>query len=153
MPSDRAELDEVDRRILGLLQADCRIGFQELGQAVGLSGPAAFQRVRRLESRGAITGYHARVSPGLVGRGRVVFVRVTPGPASDVAKLVRQWSAVEDVLECHRVAADGALVLKLRLPDDVGLLPYLDAARGAGCSVHADVAVETAFERWRLPVT
>ena len=145
-------LDPIDKRILALLQSDGRMGFQELGEAVGLSGPAAFQRARKLEGRGVITGFHARVDPAAVGRGRVAFARVVPGVGTQLQGLVRRWAAVDDILECHRVGPDGAYLLKLRVPLIQNLVPHLDAVRKDGCTATIDVGLESVFERWILPV-
>lgn len=145
-------MDSIDRRLVALLQSNGRMAYHELGDAVGLSGPATFQRVRKLEASGVIAGYHARVSPELVKRELLVFVRVIPGPGTRVPQLVRQWAAVDEILECHRLATDGAFLLKLRLPRVAHLGPHLEAARQADCRVSADLTVGSEFERWLLPL-
>ena len=77
-------LDQHDERILSELQSDARITMAELGRRVGLSQPAVTERVRKLETSGIITGYHAAVDPGparlfhpRAGAGRAV--RLQPG--------------------------------------------------------------------------
>jgi Lrp/AsnC family leucine-responsive transcriptional regulator len=61
------DLDDVDWHLLELLQADGRLSFSELGRRVSLSGSAVTERVRRLEERGVITGYAARVDTAKLG--------------------------------------------------------------------------------------
>lgn len=144
------DIDSTDRRIIAILQTDGKLSYQDLGEAVGLSGPAAFQRVRKLESGGVITGYHARVQPAAVGKPLVAFVQVHPGPEAQSAQLLARWRRSPTVLECHRLTGADRYLLKLRL-DQVGALgEFLDAARRAGCRVESEVAVETAFERWTV---
>jgi Lrp/AsnC family leucine-responsive transcriptional regulator len=145
------ELDRVDRHILAVLQAAGRTSYQELGDAVGLSGPAAYQRVRKLEAAGVIAGYHARVAPESTGRDLVAFVWVRPGQGTDVGRLVSGWTAAADVLECHRVTGPDGYLLKLRLGRVSELDGHLEAARKAGCSAEAHVGLRTVFERWVLP--
>ncbi|WP_336162133.1 Lrp/AsnC family transcriptional regulator [Amycolatopsis sp. VC5-11] len=70
------DLDDVDRQLLELLQSDGRLTFSELGRRVSLSAPAVTERVRRLEQRGVITGYAARVDPEKLGRPVQAIVRV-----------------------------------------------------------------------------
>ncbi|MCG3757459.1 Lrp/AsnC family transcriptional regulator [Amycolatopsis sp. Poz14] len=70
------DLDDVDRHLLELLQSDGRLTFSELGRRVSLSAPAVTERVRRLEQRGVITGYAARVDPEKLGRPIQAIVRV-----------------------------------------------------------------------------
>ncbi|SFW92394.1 Lrp/AsnC family transcriptional regulator [Amycolatopsis australiensis] len=60
-------LDDVDWHLLELLQSDGRLTFSELGRRVSLSGSAVTERVRRLEERGVITGYAARVDTTKLG--------------------------------------------------------------------------------------
>ena len=139
-------IDQIDRRILALLQRDGRLAYHELGDAVGLSGPAVFQRVKKLESARVITGYHAAVSPQQVGRPLLAFLRVLPPPGAVPGRLVRQWGAVDDVLECHQLS-DGGFLLKLRVPSISVLAGHVDAARRAGCTVSLDVVLESPFER------
>ncbi len=143
-------LDSVDRRIIAILQADGKLSFQDLGEAVGLSAPAAFQRVRKLERAGVITGYHARVDPAAAGKAVLAYVHVQPGPGVETAQLLSRWRRSPAVLECHRLTGADRYVLKLRLQDVAALGAFLDAARRAGCDVGSDLAVETAFERWAL---
>src|SRR5207244_924269 len=53
------ELDEIDLRILGLLQEDCRTSLVRIGEQVGLSAPAVLERIKKLEAAGIVTGYRA----------------------------------------------------------------------------------------------
>jgi Lrp/AsnC family leucine-responsive transcriptional regulator len=146
------ELDRTDRHLLALLQRDTRLTYEELGDAVGLSAPAAYQRVRKLESGGAITGYHARLAPQEVGRGVIAFLRIQPGPRSNVERLVKAWDAAGEILECHRVTGETGYLLKLRVGEVGQVEPHLEAARKAGCTAEAQVGLTTLFERWTLPV-
>jgi len=141
-------LDQTDRRILAILQADGKLSYQELGEAVGLSAPAAFQRVRKLEAAGVIAGYHARIDPQAAGKPLIAFVHVHPGPDAQMPQLLARWRRAPAVLECHRLTGADRYLLKLRLENVSALGAFLDGARGAGCTVESELAVETAFERW-----
>lgn len=68
MTAEPLDLDDVDRRILGVLTRSGRISWRELGEAVGLSANATADRVRRLERCGVIVGYRAEVDLDQVGR-------------------------------------------------------------------------------------
>lgn len=63
------QIDDRDRRILALLQADCRLSTQALAEAVGMSASALWRRVKALEEGGVITGYGARVDQRAAGQG------------------------------------------------------------------------------------
>lgn len=140
--------DQADRRILAILQGNGKLSYQELGEAVGLSPAAAFQRVRKLERAGVISGYHARVNPAATGKPLVAFVQVHPGPEAETQQLVARWRRSPAVLECHRLTGADRYLLKVRLENVGALAAFLDAGRRAGCSVASELAVETAFERW-----
>jgi len=145
--------DNVDRQLLALLQRDAQLTYEELGESVGLSTAATYQRVRKLEKSGVLLGYHAVVNPAAVGRTVLAFARVRPGPTTDVEHLLRSWELADGVQECHAVTGDAGYLLKLRLKSINDLEPHLALARRAGCSVSADMVVTTALERWTVPVT
>ncbi len=144
-------MDSIDRRLIALVQADARLGYQELGEAVGLSAPAAYQRMRKLEANGVITGYYARVDAAKLGRDLVAFLRVVPGERTDTRRLEQRWAKAEEVLECHRVTGVGDYLLKLRLRKASDVVPPLDAARRAGCAASVEVGLSSVFERWAVP--
>lgn len=105
-------MDSISHRILAELQADARISFAELGRKVGLSAPAVTERVRRLESEGVITGYHAHIDPVAAGRTILAFVRMTSPPelGARLSTLVRD---IPEVLEFHHVTGTEGFVLKV----------------------------------------
>ena len=143
-------LDHTDRRIVAALQSDAKLSYEELGKAVGLSAAATYQRVRKLEGAGVITGYHAQVDPGALGKALVAFVRVRPGAEVDVARLLARWRRSPVVTECYRLTGADRYLLKLRLDRVPTLTAFLDAVRKAGCTAESELALETAFERWTV---
>jgi Lrp/AsnC family leucine-responsive transcriptional regulator len=105
-------MDDIDRALLAALQADARTSYAELGRVVGLSAPAVAERMRRLESSGIVTGYHASIDLKKAGYGIVAFVRLTSAP--DLApQLERLATETEEVLEFHRVTGTEGYVMKL----------------------------------------
>lgn len=145
-------MDQIDLRVLALLQDDARMGYQELGAAVGLSAPAIFHRVRKLEERGVLTGYHAAVDPEAVGRPLLAFVRAVPGPTTDSSRLRDVWEGTTEVQECHLLSGSVGYLLKVRINSAGDLEPLLNAARRAGCEVHVELTLATVFEHRRVPV-
>lgn len=120
-----SQLDAADWRILGELQADARLSYSELGRRIGLSTPAAAERVRRLEDWGVIRGYAAVVDPERVGLSVGAFIRIRlAGPESLAKKLTMELDEMPEVLECHRCTGDESFILKVRV-DSVGRLESL----------------------------
>jgi Lrp/AsnC family leucine-responsive transcriptional regulator len=109
------ELDDIDRILARELVADGRATLAHLATSAGLSVSAVQSRVRRLESRGVVTGYRARINPEAVGNMLSAFVAITPiDPSHSVAGeesyvllvRVRSARALEDLLQQIRTAAN-----------------------------------------------
>ncbi|HEV8555603.1 MAG TPA: Lrp/AsnC family transcriptional regulator, partial [Actinophytocola sp.] len=73
-----SDLEPIDRAIARELSADGRCSFTDLAERVGLSVSAVHQRVRRLEHRGVIRGYSARLNVDAVGLPLTAFISLTP---------------------------------------------------------------------------
>jgi Lrp/AsnC family leucine-responsive transcriptional regulator len=126
-----SDLDEVDRQLVRLLAEDGRRSYTDLAKDTGLSTSAVHQRVRRLEQRGAITGYAAQVDPLAVGLPLTAFVSVTPiDPAApdDAPDRLAHLTAIE---ACHSVAGDESYILKIRVSDPGALETLLQDIRAA----------------------
>jgi Lrp/AsnC family leucine-responsive transcriptional regulator len=125
MPSDRRDLDETNRRIVGELQDDARVSMAELGRRVGLSAPAVTERLQRLEADGVIRAYHADVDPQALGLTLTAVIRVRPAPGqlANVAELARE---TEEVVECHRVTGDDCYFMKAHVRDVTHLEQVID---------------------------
>ena len=146
-------MEELDRRIIGLLSQDGRMSFTELGKVTGLSTSAAHQRVRRLEERGVIQGYRAVVDHNALGRPLLAFISVTPlDPAApdDVADRLRDLGDLE---ACHSVAGEESYILKARVSTPGDLEDLLARVRsGANVSTRTTVVLSTPWEERPHPV-
>ena len=69
-------LDTFDRQILACLQADARQSLAEIGARVGLSTTPCWNRIKRMERAGVITGYTVRIDPAAIGFAETVIVQV-----------------------------------------------------------------------------
>ncbi len=113
------QMDKIDRRILRELQRDGRLANVELAKRVGLSPTPCLERVKKLEDEGYIRGYHARLDPGRMGAGLLVFVEIRLlRTAMDVfEEFKRAVVVLPQVLECHLVSGDFDYLIKARVPD------------------------------------
>ena len=110
-----AELDDIDRAILAILQVDGRVTNADLARAVSLSPAATHARVRRLERDGLIRGYAALVDRELAGFDLLCFVSVSlqlHRPAL-VASFPERVASIPEVLECHHVTGEADYLLKV----------------------------------------
>ncbi len=107
-------MDALDRKALPLLVKDGRITWSELGQALGLSAPAAAERVRKLEEHGVIKGYAAILDAEALGYTLTAFVFVTLGDQRKRTSFHAGVKKLDQIVECHHVAGDDDFLLKVR---------------------------------------
>ena len=119
MKSELTQLDSIDWAILGVLQADASIPVHEVGDRVGLSSNACWRRIKRLEDAGVITGRVALVDPVKLGLATTVFVAIRTNRHDPewIAAFSRGVAAVDEIVECHRMAGDVDYLLKLAVRD------------------------------------
>lgn len=106
-------LDQVDWQLLKILQQDGRLSYNELSRRVHLSAPAVAERVRRLESTGVITGYHAHVDPALAGFPLLAFVQLRCRAGSCLLKTGKAQDYPE-IAEVHKLSGEHCTLLKVR---------------------------------------
>jgi Lrp/AsnC family leucine-responsive transcriptional regulator len=143
----RYGVEEIDRKILGLLCRDGRISFTELSKKAGLSVSATHQRVRRLERRGLIKGYAAVIDPADAGLPLTAFVSIKPfDPAApdDAPQRLAHLAAIE---ACHSVAGEENYILKVRVASPTDLEDLLQEIRAsAGVSTRTTIVLSTPYE-------
>jgi Lrp/AsnC family leucine-responsive transcriptional regulator len=143
------ELDESDLRLLDALQRNARSTFAELGAVVGLRAPAVHDRVKRLEARGYIRGYAARLDPRKLGLGLVAFVSAYTTADVDYERFHAAVAALPEVVEIHSVAGEESFVLKVVTRSTAHLddfLSRLKVVRGIG-RTKTTIVLSSPFER------
>ena len=145
-----------DARILEILQRDGRRPYADLGAEVGISGPSAHERVKKLEARGVIRGYAANVDPAAVGFGILAFSWITQAPGTAATDLTDDLAAIPEIEECHHITGEADYLIKVRARDTHDLervLRLVQATRHV-FTTETDVVFSSGFERrpLRLPV-
>lgn len=107
-------IDSNDSKAIARLMANARATWAELGALLGLSAPAAADRVRRLEERGVIRGYAALVDPDAIGCGLAAMVAITLERPEHRGPFLAKVAATPEILECHHTAGDEDYLLKIR---------------------------------------
>ena len=126
-------IDAIDVQILTVLQADGRAKRTDIAEAVALSLPSVSDRMRKLEERGVITGYHAVLDPKRLHRDVTAFVTVVSAGSEHYAGFIAGVAAMDEVQELHSVTGEGSHVLKVRVRNTTaleGLLGRLQALPG-----------------------
>jgi len=146
------DLDDLDRQVVRLLTEDGRRSYTDLAKDTGLSTSAVHQRVRRLEQRGAITGYAAKLDPLAVGLPLTAFVSVTPidpAAADDAPERLAHLTAIE---ACHSVAGEESYILKVRVSHPGALEALLQEIRAAAqVRTRTTVVLSTPWEGRQAP--
>ncbi len=136
--------DELNRRLVALLQEEGRVSHAELAERLGVSRPTIIERVKRLEAEGVIHGYGARVSPAAVQKPNVAFVSVRHRHGDDDALEAAFLEALRnepDVLEAYTLAGEDCLLLKLVADTPMGLHERLKRIRSLGEQVSTRTAI------------
>lgn len=109
------KLDNIDKKILDILQDDSRITNVQLSTTVGISPPAMLERVKRLENNGVIRKYVALVDADKMGRGTFAFVSVALAAhqLNSIDSFTKNINNMEEVLECYHVAGEDDFILKV----------------------------------------
>jgi Lrp/AsnC family transcriptional regulator, leucine-responsive regulatory protein len=140
-------VEQIDRQIVRLLMQDGRMSFTDLGKATGLSTSAVHQRVRRLEERGIIRGYAARVDYEAAGLPLTAFVSVKPvdpGQADDAPEVLADIPEIE---ACYSVAGEENYILKVRVAAPSDLEELLARIRTkANVSTRTTIVLSTPYE-------
>lgn len=140
-------MEGIDREILTLLSEQGRMSFTDIGKHTGLSTSAAQQRVRRLEQRGYIDGYHAKVNHAAVGRNLTAFISVRPLDPRDDSKIPEQVTGIPQISACYSVAGDASYLLLVHVSSTTELDQLLSELRS---EIHlvttTTVVLTTVFE-------
>ncbi|MFT0860141.1 Lrp/AsnC family transcriptional regulator [Ancylobacter sp. G4_0304] len=120
------DLDHRDLDILEALQQDARMPLSELGRRIGLSQPAVSERVKRLEERGVIEGYGARINLAAVGLRMTAIIRLKTAH-EHIAACLKAFDALPAIVEVHRVTGDDCFVLKAIVPAPEDLATIVDS--------------------------
>lgn len=148
-------IDNVDALIVKILQKDARTPHAEIARQAGMAPSAIFERVRKLEARGIIQGYEARVNARAMGLGLLAYIHVRVDERIGSVEAGALLARVPHVQEVHHVAGEDCYLLKVRVADtdELGRLlreeiGTIDAVR----STRTTIVLSTLKETMRLPL-
>ncbi len=107
-------LDEIDLKILDILQKAGRTRRNDLAEAVGLSLPAASERLRKLEEQKLITGYYAVLDHKRLGNDITAFIVVSVDSSRHYGQFIEHAQGLDEIMECHAITGEGTHLLKVR---------------------------------------
>lgn len=107
------QIDQIDQKILSFLVKNARMPFLEIARECGVSGAAIHQRVKKMENCGIITGSRLLVKPQALGLNVCAFIGVSLSQANSYPQVVEALKKIPEIVECHFITGQHALLLKL----------------------------------------
>lgn len=148
-------IDSTDLRIMEILQTDARTANAEIARRLTLAPSAIHQRIRRLEERGVIQSYSARVEPKSVKRGLLAFIHLQTDERLGDQAVAEEVARLSGVLEVHDIAGEDCYLLKVRVADTEDLHRLLRDSLAAIPGVRGTrttIVLKTISERVQLPL-
>jgi Lrp/AsnC family transcriptional regulator, leucine-responsive regulatory protein len=149
----RETLDDVDRVLVRELVANGRATLSELAASARLSVSAVQSRVRRLETRGVVSGYSARINPEALGHLLSAFVAITPLDPSQPDDAPARLEHIAEIESCHSVAGEESYILLVRVESPRALEDLLQRIRTtANVKTRSTIILNTFYtERLYVP--
>jgi DNA-binding Lrp family transcriptional regulator len=150
-------LDAIDRQILEILQSEGRITNVELANRVGLTAPPCLRRVHALEAAGYLKGFHAELSPALLGYGITIFALVSlkSQAETDLRAFEDHIAQLPEVRECHMLNGEIDFILKIVARDLPGFQAFLTSKLTPApnvASVKTSLTIRTSKDLPGIPI-
>lgn len=107
-------MDDIDKKILAILQVEGRTSCDKIGTVVGLSVSAVNERIKRLQKQGILMGWGAHISPQKIGLDVLSFVQILLGKSSDEKGFLSEITKIPEILECHHITGEWSYLIKVR---------------------------------------
>jgi DNA-binding Lrp family transcriptional regulator len=114
-------LDDIDRRVVALLQEDARRSYDDIGRRVSLSAPAIKRRVDRLRASGAIRGFTAVVDHATLGAATEALVELFYAPGTRLERVAAHLGRHPEVIEAWSVTGEPDAIARVRTQDNTDL--------------------------------
>jgi len=148
-------IDEIDRKILSMLQENAKITNAQIGRELKLAPSGIHERIKKLEQRGIITGYHASLDAAKLGYCVTAFIFVRTDDRVGSLSSANQLAKIAGAQEVHHIAGEDCYLVKLRctgnedlgrlLREKVGAIPSIKSSR-------TSIVMETVKEGGHLPL-
>ena len=144
------KLDNIDRKIIEMLQKNARTPVKEIAKEVFLSSPAVSARIEHLEKNGLITGYHAQINPVFLGYHIKAFINleVEPNQKKDFYPFIQ---SIPNVIECNCVTGDYSMLIEVAFRSTMELDHFINELQQFG-RTKTQIVFSTSVEHRDLPV-
>lgn len=115
------KIDDLDLRILNILQDDGKVSNAEIARKVGKAPSAVLERVRKLRRNGIIKGYECIVDHKILGRALTAFTSIRVEEGVGATEVGEKLAEFPEVLEVHYTAGRDSYLVKVRVEDTEAL--------------------------------
>jgi Lrp/AsnC family leucine-responsive transcriptional regulator len=147
-------LDEIDLKILSLIQPNSYLTNNELAKKVKMAPSAVLERIKKLEQKGIIEGYPTRIKPDALELKLLafIFIKTSEGPGN--ASVAKQLAKIPEVLELHHIAGEDCYIAKVRAKDPLSLIHLMREKFKMPhiLSTKTTIVLETLKETNQLPI-
>lgn len=150
-------LDNIDKKILSILQHDGRIPNNKLADEVGLTTTPTLERVKRLEREGIIRGYSAQVDAEAVNRGLVIFcsLRLAVHKMHMLDEVCEEIDKMPEIQACYHITGDSDFLLKIvveNMPEYEHFMHEKLTGLPGIERIYSNVVLSTKKENYHLPI-
>ncbi|MBE8712195.1 Lrp/AsnC family transcriptional regulator [Sphingobacterium hungaricum] len=118
-------LDQIDYQIIRIMQNNARTNNADIARELGMAPSAILERVKKLEQKEVILGYHARINPVALDQKMLSFMFIKAQDIIGVQKVGLLLAEIPEVLEVHDIAGDDGYLIKVRTNDSAGLVDLM----------------------------
>ncbi|KRA52030.1 MULTISPECIES: Lrp/AsnC family transcriptional regulator [Pseudomonadota] len=134
-------MDNIDRKIIGLLAQDARRSLSDIGSAVEMSASAVNERIRRLTASGAIRRTTVDADPQTLDLPILAFVWIALAPGTDEAAFRNYAAAQPSIAECHHVTGPWSYLMKIHTGSLAGIEAFLADMKGHGFLARSETII------------
>jgi len=148
-------INDIDAKSVKIMQWNARTSNAEVARQVGLAPSAVFERIRKLEEKGILRGYHADVDPKEVELGQLAFMFIRSNDRPGAVGTGERLAEIPEILELHHVAGEDCFLAKVRVRDAEALGRLLRERLSeieTITSTRTTIVLETVKETVVLPV-
>ena len=148
-------IDDIDTHILTILQRDARASNAEIARQLGMAPSGIFERIRKLEAKGVITSYAARIAPEAIDLSLLAFIFVRADERLGSRAVGDRIAGMPEVQEVHHVAGEDCYLVKARVANTEALANLLRDGFGAIPEVRSTrttIVLRTIKETGALPL-
>ncbi len=119
------ELDDIDLRILDLMQANARLSNADLARELSMAPSAVLERVKKLEQKKVILQYNTAISPTALNQKLLAFIFIKTKEIGSDSSIAAQLAKVPEVQEVHIIAGEDCFLVKVRTADSASLMAMM----------------------------